>query len=62
MKDARRQALATGKDNRRAEWKLSSKSEFRHSVYLRNLGLVLVSGVVVVEEEDEEEEEEEAAS
>lgn len=40
------------------------------SVYLRNLGLVLVSGVVVVEEEDEvvvekeedEEEEEEAAT
>lgn len=60
MKDARRQALARGKDNRRAEWKLSSKSEFRHSVYLRNLGLVLVSGVV--EEEDEEEEDEEAAS
>ena len=38
-----------------------------HSVYLRNLGLVLVSGVVVVEEEDkvvvaEEEDEEEAAT
>lgn len=62
--DARRRA-ARRKDSRRAERKLSRKSEFRHRIYLRNLGLVLVSGVAAVvgaEEEDEEEEEEEAAS
>lgn len=59
MKDSRRQT-ARGKD-RRTKRKLSSKSESRHSVYLRNLGLVLVSGVVVVEEEDKVVVEEEAA-
>lgn len=52
VEDARRQTATRGKDSRRTKRKLSSKSESRHSVYLRNLGLVLVSGVVVVEEED----------
>lgn len=61
VKDARREK-AREKDSRTAERKLGSKSDFRHCVYLRNLGLVLVSGVVVVGEEDEEVEEEEAAS
>lgn len=51
-----------GKGSKRAERKLRSKSEFRHSVYLRNLGLVLVSGVVVVEEEEAKVVEEEAAA
>lgn len=41
----------------------STQSEFRHTVYLRNLGLVLVSGVVVVVEEGKNvEDEAEAAS
>lgn len=48
LEDRRRGEKTTGGQKR----KLSSKSESRHSVYLRNLGLVLVSGVVVVEEED----------
>lgn len=42
--------------------KLGSKSLLRQGVYLRNLGLVLVSGVVVVEEVEEGEEEEAAAA
>ena len=58
MEDARRQA-AGSKDSRRAKRKLSSKSEFRPGVHLRNLGLVLVSGAVMAEEEEDEEEEEE---
>lgn len=58
LEDRRRR----GKDSRRAKRKLSSKSEFRPGVYLRNLGLVLVSGVVVVEEEEDEEEEEVVAA
>lgn len=49
------------KHSRRAERKLSRKSEFRHCVYLRNLGLVLVAGVVVVEEEEDKVVVEEAA-
>lgn len=57
----------TGKvANRRKEpesrKKLGSKSLLRQGVYLRNLGLVLVSGVVVVEEVEEGEEEEAAAA
>lgn len=55
MEDARKQA-AGRKESRRAKRKLRSKSEFRPGVYLRNLGLVLVSGAVVVEEEEDEEE------
>lgn len=58
LEDQRRR----GKDKRRVKRKLSSKSEFRPSVYLRNLGLVVVSGVVVVEEEEDEEEEEVVAA
>lgn len=62
MRDASRQA-ARGRRGRRAERKLSSQSVFRHTVYLRNLGLVLVSGVVVVVEEGGNvEDEAEAAS
>lgn len=51
-----------GKDSRRAEGTLGRKAEFRPSVYLRNLGLVLVSGVVVVEGEEAKVVEEEAAA
>lgn len=42
--------------------KTSRESQLIQGVYLRNLGLVLVSGVVVVEEVEEGEEEEAAAA
>lgn len=49
MLDDRQQGEKTAGGKR----KVRSRSEFKHRVYLRNLGLVLVSGAVVVEEEDE---------
>lgn len=59
MKDARSgEGKRAGRQNGNSAVNQSSES-----VYLRNLGLVLVCGVVVVVvEEEDEEEEEEAAS